>query len=486
MSWLQRMEERDIVYGGNGYNAYSRAFQQGCVRAKRTPRTSLSRCRDVSLAADVAGARKCFLILTHCVIKSNRGNQNSGAALSLNMACRNNAGAGTGAFRAAILAALLLAVPGAAPAHAQGTALHSSSYITPFPQTDRYQLRVIGDWLASGLAAGLQDALKNENPVQITDLSRPGFGLVRQNDLNNEIGRMLAGPPVHIVVIMLGANDRIAMRTEAGRAQPGSEEWKELYGKEAEKLTKKLRAANVAVYWVGLPVMGNAATNEYAGMLNDTVRQAAYIAGAKFIETSAGFTDQSGAYSAWGPDVTGQTKRLREGDGQSLTAAGSRKLASYIEAALRRDLAQARSERNIPLAGDEEEQARVVPHPGATKAAANAPAGPGLPAATPKTEPAGKPGVSPSPAQTAVQRDQAAFASSSPQGEFVLADLSDGLTSIAVITPASDLSIREIVRQTPLAERLYFKVLSKGEALPAKEGRADDFRWRPEEAGPPQ
>ena len=294
------------------------------------------------------------------------------------MACRNNAGAGTGAFRAAILAALLLAVPGAAPAHAQGTALHSSSYITPFPQTDRYQLRVIGDWLASGLAAGLQDALKNENPVQITDLSRPGFGLVRQNDLNNEIGRMLAGPPVHIVVIMLGANDRIAMRTETGRAQPGSEEWKELYGKEAEKLTKKLRAANVAVYWVGLPVMGNAATNEYAGMLNDTVRQAAYIAGAKFIETSAGFTDQSGAYSAWGPDVTGQTKRLREGDGQSLTAAGSRKLASYIEAALRRDLAQARSERNIPLAGDEEEQARVVPHPGATKAAANAPARPRL------------------------------------------------------------------------------------------------------------
>ncbi len=402
------------------------------------------------------------------------------------MACRNNdgAGVGTGALCAAVFAALLLVGPGAVPAHAQGIALPSSSYITPFPQTDRYQLRVIGDWLAAGLAAGLQDALKNESSVQITDMSRSGLSLVRQNDLNNEIDRMLAGPPVHIVVIMLGANDRVFMRSETGRVQPGSQEWKGLYAKEAEKLTKKLRAANVAVYWVGLPVMGNAATNDYAGVLNDTVRQAAYIAGAKFIETSAGFTDQSGAYSAWGPDITGQTKRLREGDGMGLTAVGSRKLASYIEAALRRDLAQARSERNIPLAGDEEEQARVVPRPGTAKIASNAPAGGA--GTAPKTEPAVKPNASPSPAQAAIQREQAAFAGSSQQGEFVLADLSDGLTSIAVITPASDLSIREIVRQTPLAERLYFKVLSKGEALPAKEGRADDFRWRGEEAGQPQ
>ena len=160
---------------------------------------------------------------------------------------------------------------------------------------------------------------------------------------------------------MLGVNDRASLKYGEGRAQPGSAEWKEAYGKEAERLIRKLRGANIAVYWVGLPIMANAAFSETVAAMNDAARQAAYINGAKFIETWAGFTDQPGAYNAFGPDLTGQTKRLRDGDGVGLTPAGNRKLANYIEVVLRRDLAQAKAQRNIPLAGDEEEQTRVVP-----------------------------------------------------------------------------------------------------------------------------
>jgi hypothetical protein len=184
---------------------------------------------------------------------------------------------------------------------------------------------------------------------------------------------------------------------------------------------------------------------------------------------------------------------LRDGDGIGLTPAGYRKLASFVEISLRRDLSQARAQRNIPLAGDEEEQARVVPRnaPSSKGPAAGEAAGPASAwkpetsagigdagkSAAGKTElPAAPPA---SPAQLAAKRDQAAFAETGvPQGELILAELGNGLTSIAVISPVTDLSIREIQRQTPLAERLYFKVLSKGEALPPKEGRADDFRWR--------
>ena len=402
-------------------------------------------------------------------------------------------------FSASVLI-LFLFICAAPRVFAQGAPLLSSSYITPFPTGDRYQMRVLGDWLASGLASGLQDAFKNDSSVQIADMSRPGYGLVRaeQTDLHGAVDRMLAGTPrVDVAIVMLGVNDRISMRAKTGRAQPGTEEWKELYGNEAGKLTKKLRAAGIAVYWVGLPAMNNPALNEFVAGLNDTIRQAAYINGAKFIESAAGFTGQGGAYSAWGPDVTGQTKRLREGDGVGLTAAGSRKLASYVETALRRDLAQARAQRNIPLAGDEEEQARVVPQAArGANAAKSAPVneakqdGPASPQkrAEPNANPApaAKPGAfktaissSPASAQDTAPREQAAFAGQgAPQGELILGDLGDGLTSIALISPVSDLSIREILRQTPLADRLYFKVLSKGEALPAKEGRADDFRWR--------
>jgi hypothetical protein len=392
-----------------------------------------------------------------------------------------------------MLAALIFSISAIVSACAQGSGLLSSSYITPFPQTDRYQLRVLGDWLGTGLTAGLQEAFKNDGSIQITDMSRSGYGLIRaeQTGLFGEADQMIAGtPPVHIAIIMMGVNDRASLRTATGRAQPGSEEWKDLYGKEAEKLIKKLRGANIAVYWVGLPVMGNPALNEFVAVVNDTVRQAAYLNGAKFVETSTGFTDQAGAYSAFGPDLQGQTKRLRESDGIALTPAGNLKLASYVEIALRRDLAQARSQRNIPLAGDEEEQARVVP--GAPrKTAATGEARPDGPASGQKRneQTSGKPDAGAKSAggfktelsttPSAAQREQAAFGGAgSPQGEFILADLGNGLTSIAVISPVSDLSIREIQRQTPLADRLYFKVLSKGEALPAKDGRADDFRWR--------
>jgi uncharacterized protein len=431
----------------------------------------------------------------------NIGNEGirRGQTLSFSMACGSNHRASKGGAclqpLARLFSALVFLLCGIAWANAQLTPL-SSSYITPFPQGDRYQVRVIGDWLGAGLTAGLQDAFKGDASIEIADMSRSGFGLVRaeQGGLSGEVDKMLSGAPVHAAVIMLGANDRVSLRSAAGHAQPGSEEWKELYGKEVENIIKKLRKANIAVYWVALPPMNSPGFNEFAGAVNDTARQAVYVNGAKFIDTSAGFTDQLGAYSAWGADISGQTKRLREGDGIGFTPAGYRKLASFIEISLRRDLAQARAQRNIPLAGDEEEQARVVPpapHSGpAVKGALGGEPKDGGPASawkpetsTAKTE-AGKTadgGTEPSAASpaTIARRDQAAFAEpGGQQGEFILAELGNGLTSIAVISPVTDLSIREIQRQTPLADRLYFKVLSKGEALPAKEGRADDFRWR--------
>jgi uncharacterized protein len=395
--------------------------------------------------------------------------------------------------------AALLAIFAAPAVRAQGTSLLSSSYITPFPQTDRYQVRVIGDWLGQGLTEGLKEAFKQESSLEIADMSRSNYGLVRadQTGLYGEIDRMIAGPPVHVAIIMLGVNDRASIRAGAGRAQPGAAEWKEAYAKEAEKLIKRLKGANIAVYWVGLPVMGNPAFSDSVIQMNDAVRQAAYVNGVKFIESWAGFTDQLGNYSAYGPDLTGQTKRLREGDGVGLTYAGYRKLANYVETALRRDLAHAKGQRNIPLAGDDEEQARVVPSHNASAAKgaagpANAPAheasanqangaagklGSSAAASDFKAETATRPAA----AQDTQKRDQAAFGGAGYQGgEFILGDLGDGLTAIAVISPAGDFSMREIQRQTPLADRVYFKVLSRGDALPPKEGRADDFRWQGE------
>jgi uncharacterized protein len=383
---------------------------------------------------------------------------------------------------------LLSSIPGA---YAQA-AVASSSYITPFPQGDRYEVRVIGDWFGSGLASGLQDALKDEPSMDVADASRSSYGLLRSDGLMADADKLLANP-VHIVVVMLGMNDRQSIKNATGNAQPGTPEWKEAYGKEAEKLLKKLRNANAAVYWIGLPPMSSPSQNEFAASVNDSIRQAVYLSGAKFVETTVGFTDQSGAYSPWGTDVSGQTKRLRDGDGAGLTQAGYRKIASFVEISIRRDLAQARSQRTIPLAGDEEEQARVIaatPRNLVAKSSDNAKPGAAWKAETAAgapTQPAKIAGADakaeavPAIAETAKASQTVFSEAGSQSGEYILAELGNGLTSIAVITPVGDLSMREIQRQTPLADRLYYKVLSKGEAVPPKEGRADDFHWRGEE-----
>src|SRR4029079_9174900 len=76
-----------------------------------------------------------------------------------------------------------------------------------------------------------------------------------------------------------------------------------------------------------------------------------------------GFTDETGHYSAYGPDMTRQVRRLRADDGKNFTMRGSLKLAHFAEKEIRKDLNLAKLERNIPLAGSEDEQSKVMGRP---------------------------------------------------------------------------------------------------------------------------
>ena len=62
-------------------------------------------------------------------------------------------------------------------------------------------------------------------------------------------------------------------------------------------------------------------------------------AGITYIDVWDGFVDDSGGYSNYGPDIEGQTRRLRSGDGAHFTRAGARKLAHYVEREITRLLA---------------------------------------------------------------------------------------------------------------------------------------------------
>jgi hypothetical protein len=423
---------------------------------------------------------------------------------------------------ASLPALLLLAfcLPGLAPtkALAQGV-VFQRSYIEPFPPGDRYRVLVVGDSLADGLWSGLYRAFQEDGNMEVVNKSKPSSGFVRADsyDWTKEIDDILKDDTYQMVVVMFGANDNQAIKSGKEYIKPGTDAWDELYGQRVEAFVKKLRAKGLAVYWAGLPIMRSPDDSDDAEELNDIYREKSFINGAKFIDTWSGFTDESGRYSAVGPDMSGQIRRLRDDDGVHFTPRGYLKLAHFAEKEIRRDLSLAKLERNIPLAGNEDEQAKVMgrevspgktvppsgeaseaPAEGASEPAqAEAPAGDqaqgGAPAAAEgeAAEPAApaiqqskvgevdviRPAISQTTLDAAQNMTPQGAAASLADAENIASDLPGGLTALASISAVSDPSVASSKPRLALAQRPYYRVLIKGEQLKPKAGRADDFSW---------
>jgi hypothetical protein len=422
------------------------------------------------------------------------------------------------AFRLHVLAALLLVAAKLLSGAAAQEGPTGTSYLTPFPEGDTYKLQAYGDAFAEGLLEGLNEAFAGDRRLQVARKHRGLAGIARA-DFDSEMKAEEASrEPLNIAVIMLGYGDRISIRQEGReRFVLGSAEWREEYGRRVDRFIKVLKRRNIALYWVSQPIMRRYEVNDPAQMMNDIVRDKAYLNGIKFIDIGAQFADEAGNYSPYGPDITGRQRLLREADGILFTHAGNRKLALFVEQEIKRDLSQARKERAIPLAGSESEQERISAlrprapaepeAAGASKSGtASAPdAKPAPSAVAQATGPAGdgaldqkadngritlksigaagreeaftlelpRPAI-PSAVVALVTRNQS---SERPQamGDVVADDIGGGLVVLSSITPASSgsaLNRRQAPSQAP-----YYHVLIKGERLQPKPGRADDFGW---------
>src|SRR5262249_3065657 len=150
-------------------------------------------------------------------------------------------------------------------------------------------------------------------------------GLIRP-DLEDELRNEEASKDaVHIAVVMIGAYDRFNIRATPRGFMMGSEEWRQEYGRRADRLMKTLKKSGAAVYWVGQPIMRRADINEQAQTMNDIVREKAYLNSIKYIDITAQFADEAGNFSAYGPDVAGKQSLMRDADGVLFTWAGYRK-----------------------------------------------------------------------------------------------------------------------------------------------------------------
>jgi hypothetical protein len=404
------------------------------------------------------------------------------------------------ALAVAIVPALMMAlVP--QPVAAQDTPAHRS-YINPFPNGDRYRIVVLGDSLGDGLWEGLYRAFEDDATLEFIQRSQKSTGFVNTDryDWNGEIDQILKDDNFQIAVVMFGANDAQPIKKDGKWFKVGTEEWREAYGERVETFIKKLRAANIATYWVGLPVMRAPGQTSDAEKLNDVFREKAFINGAKYIDTWNGFVDEQGRYSAYGPDMSGQVKRLRSDDGVHFTMRGYLKLAHFVDKELRKDLNMAKAERNIPLAGNEQEQAKVVnrfapatpaPQPAPSESAEvddlDAPTGDeeeadGEQAALQENQVGEINVVRPMIPNSELQPANLApqplnIATTEPQ--VITAEIPGGFTAVGTISAVTDLSLASSRPRLPLSQRPYYRVLIRGEQLEPKSGRADDFAWPP-------
>lgn len=117
-----------------------------------------------------------------------------------------------------------------------------------------------------------------------------------------------------------------------------SERWVELYTKRIDDFIAVLKTKGAPVYWVGLPAIRGTRSTSDVAYLNELFRSRAERAGIVYVDIWDGFADDNGAYIVQGPDVEGQTRRLRTGDGVHFTKFGARKLAHYVEREIQRSL----------------------------------------------------------------------------------------------------------------------------------------------------
>jgi uncharacterized protein len=265
------------------------------------------------------------------------------------------------------------------------------------------QIVVLGDSMADWLAYGLEDVYADQPEIGVIRKHKTASGLIKYQPKGNPVDwaaaakGILATEKADAIVVMLGLDDRVAIREPAAdkpdnkpgdkkdaKAKPDGKpsgekpkldgaadselqpddsaddsnarvrepeksagsssgvhefrekRWVELYREKIDEMIGVLKAKGVPVLWVGLPAVRGAKATADTAFLGTLYREAAGKAGITYVDVWDGFVDEAGRFSQQGPDFEGQIRRLRSSDGVYFTKAGALKLARYVERDLNR------------------------------------------------------------------------------------------------------------------------------------------------------
>jgi uncharacterized protein len=200
-----------------------------------------------------------------------------------------------------------------------------------------YRILVIGDSMAGGLGAGMVRMAVNETGYEVVSRFNESSGLTRPDfyDWADAVPKIMDGKNFNAVVVLIGLNDRQDIRSANGRFTFNSPEWVAAYQANIDAVIDAMKTQNVKVFWLGEPPMGDPAYD--ADMMRVTELQKARVVskGAEFIDTRALLLSPQGKYMDFGPDDTGELRKLRQRDGVTFFKQGNNKFGQIILAAIK-------------------------------------------------------------------------------------------------------------------------------------------------------
>lgn len=205
---------------------------------------------------------------------------------------------------------------------------------------DAKKILVSGDFMANALADGLTAAFATSPDISIEARFNGSSGLARKDyhDWAKELPLQIDAIKPAAIILMFGANDRQYISINGQKEKFGSALWTVEYDKRVTDITRIALARKIPLIWVGLPPFQSAAMTADAETLNGFYRNQTEKVGGEFVDIWEGFVGENGLFVISGFDINGQSVRLRGADGISLTKAGKRKMAFYVEKSLRQRL----------------------------------------------------------------------------------------------------------------------------------------------------
>jgi uncharacterized protein len=203
-------------------------------------------------------------------------------------------------------------------------------------RTHHVTVAVVGDSVAHDLARGMEALFADNRHVRVIRQTKFATGLVRTDyyDWNAVANAFMRMHNPDIVLVVIGGNDRQAIRVHGHRYDPLSKGWLVDYERRVAHFMRHFKHHHAKVYWVSLPPVRSATLTHAYRVINRVYEREAKRHGFHYVDVWNKFTTPHGAYSSFGESLEGVRRQIRMDDGEHFTPVGRLVFAAYVARAI--------------------------------------------------------------------------------------------------------------------------------------------------------